>query len=231
MQLAAKAEQLIYHVYQDNALEQLDYETETDTAILGDGCYKVTWDAEEKRIRVTSPDVNGLYAWWKADDPSRVWRVASRYQLAKDEIARLYDRSINKKVAYLTELWTPQQFTLYLDNEIIDDKPNPYGFIPFIIFPNIRKPKQFWGVSDIPTLQEAQRELNRALTQLSRILEVSGNPIAVLSQSQYSVDVVSSGGENVDRDYLTWGRGRRAEFLKQCKKAGARLKTGTLFTD
>jgi hypothetical protein len=188
-QFAEKAEQLIYHVYQDNALEQLDYETETDAAILGDGCYKVTWDAEEKRIRVTSPDVNGLYAWWKADDPSRVWRVASRYQLAKDEIARLYNRTINKKNAYLTELWTAQQFTLYLDNEVIDNKPNPYGFIPFIIFPNLRKPKQFWGISDIPALQEAQRELNRALTQLSRILEVSGNPIAVLEGVESSEDI------------------------------------------
>ncbi len=33
-------------------------------------------------------------------------------------------------------------------------------------------------MSDIPALQVPQRELNRALTQLSRILEVSGNPIS-----------------------------------------------------
>jgi hypothetical protein len=168
-----RAEEVVYRVYQDNNLQELDYETEIDAAILGDGCYKVIWDAKEKRIRVTSPDVNGLYAWWLGDDISRVWRVASRYPLTRDEVEHLYGRTIQKKTALMTELWTATQFTLYLDDIIIDNKPNPYGFIPFIIFPNLRKPKQFWGISDVPPLQGSQRELNRALTQLSRILEVS----------------------------------------------------------
>ncbi len=188
-QTAARAEDVIYQVYQENNLQELDYETEVDAAILGDGCYKVTWDTQEKRVRITSPDVNGLYAWWLGDDLSKVWRIASRYQLTRDEVEQLHQRTIQKKTAMLTELWTDRQFDLYLDNELIDSKPNPYGFIPFVVFPNLRKPKHFWGTSDIPALREAQRELNRALTQLSRILEVSGNPIAVLEGVESSEDI------------------------------------------
>ena len=187
--VAKDAEQLLYQVYQDNNLQELDYETEVDAAVLGDGCYKVLWDPRDKRIRITSPDVHGLYAWWVGDDISRIWRVASRYQLSQDEIELLYARKLTKKTATITELWTDKQFTLYLDNEVLEDKPNPYGFIPFIIFPNLRQPKKFWGYSDIPALKEAQRELNRALTQLSRILEVSGNPIAVLEGVESSEDI------------------------------------------
>ena len=71
-QTAAAAERVIFDVYERNNLQQLDYETEVDAAILGDGCYKVTWDATEKRIRVTSTDVSGLYAWWLGDDLSKV---------------------------------------------------------------------------------------------------------------------------------------------------------------
>lgn len=186
---AHRAEQVIYQVYHDNNLQQLDYETEVDAAILGDGCYKVTWDTRERRIRITSPDVNGLYAWWLGDDLSRIWRVASRYTLTRDEVELLYQRKITKTSSAITELWTDDRFTLYLDNQPIEDKPNPYGFIPFVIFPNLRQPKQFWGISDIPPLQEAQRELNRALTQLSRILEVSGNPIAVLEGVESAEDI------------------------------------------
>lgn len=171
---AQEAEAVIYQVYAQNNLQELDYETEVDAAILGDGCFKVTWDALEKRIRVTSPDVHGIYAWWLGDDLSKVWRVASRYPLTADELDQLYKRKTDKKSVTITELWTDKQFTLYQDNESIEDKPNPYGFIPFVIFPNVRQPKQFWGTSDIPQLQQAQRELNRALSQLSRILEVSG---------------------------------------------------------
>jgi hypothetical protein len=226
--IARQAEQVIYDVYQSNNLQGLDYETEIDTAILGDGCYKVTWDAVEKRIRVTSPDVNGLYAWWLGDDLSKVWRIASRYQLTKDELELLYPSSTgrtktDKKAVTITEVWTAKEFSLFLDNDILETKPNPYGFIPFVIFPNVRQPKHFWGTSDIPPLRQAQRELNRALSQLSRILEVSGNPIAVLEgvesaeeikvapgqvwtipeeSKAYLLDLLAGGGIRLHVDYI-----------------------------
>ena len=73
-----RAEALLQRVRDENGLDALDYETEVDCAVLGDGCYKVTWDADAGRIRVTAPSVAGLYAWWHGDDPSHVWRVASR---------------------------------------------------------------------------------------------------------------------------------------------------------
>jgi hypothetical protein len=184
-----RAEQLLRQVYEQNNLQQLDYETEIDTAILGDGCYKVIWDPDEKHIRITAPDVSGIYAWWLGDDISRVWRVASRYTLTQDEIGIIYGQPIEKKQAAITEVWTTKTFDLFLDNDLIESKPNPYGFIPFIIFPNVREPKKFWGTSDIPGIIQPQRELNRALSQLSRILELSGNPIAVLENVASAEDI------------------------------------------
>jgi len=189
--IAHEAEAVIYQAYQQNNLEELDYETEIDAAILGDSCYKITWDIAEKRIRITTPDMNGIYAWWLGDDLSKVWRIASRYQLSADELDMLYQKSppYGKKQVTITELWTDTTFELFMDADVIESKPNPYGFIPFVLFPNLRQPKSFWGQSDIPPLMEAQRELNRSLTQLSRILEVSGNPIAVLEGVESAEDI------------------------------------------
>jgi hypothetical protein len=186
---ATRAEQLLRQAYEQNNLQQLDWETEIDAAVLGDACYKVTWDAEERRVRVTAPDPSGIFAWWLGDDAARVWRIASRYTLTQEELAILYGRSIEKKQATITELWTAKTLDLYLDNDLIESKPNPYGFIPFVIFPNLREPKKFWGTSDIPSLIQPQRELNRALSQLSRILELSGNPIAVLENVGSAEDI------------------------------------------
>ena len=186
---ARRAEQILRQVYEENKLQQLDWETETDAAVLGDGCYKVTWDAEEKRFRISAPDISGIFAWWLGDDISRVWRVASRYTLTQDEVQLLYGRAIEKKQATITELWTAKAFDLFLDSDPIETKPNPYGFIPFVIFPNLREPKKFWGESDVPVLMQPQRELNRALSQLSRILELSGNPIAVLENIASAEDI------------------------------------------
>jgi hypothetical protein len=191
---ARRAEAAIYKAYADNHLEQLDLETEIDCAVMGDACYKVTWDAAAERVRVTAPDVQGIYAWSAGDDISRVWRVASRYKLTAEEIGILYGVKAAGKTAVITEVWTDSDFELYLDNAPLEAKPNPYGFIPFIIFPNLREPKKFWGVSDLPQIIESQRELNRAMSQLSRILELSGNPIAVLENVEESEDIAIKPG-------------------------------------
>ena len=79
---AKKAENVLDEVYEANNLEQLDFETEIDCAILGDACYKIIWDQETKNISITAPDIQGIYAWYPGDDTSRVWRIASKYSLA-----------------------------------------------------------------------------------------------------------------------------------------------------
>jgi len=186
---AQKTEAALYQVYQDNNLEQLDFETEIDCAILGDACYKVIWDQETKRVRITAPDIQGIHAWWLGDDTSKVWRVASKYSLSAEEAEFLYQVKPNSKTVTIVEVWTDREFELYLDKAPVEKKPNPYGFIPFIIYPNLREPKKFWGISDLTQIMEAQRELNRAMSQLSRILELSGNPIAVLENVEESEDI------------------------------------------
>ncbi|MFQ6122768.1 MAG: phage portal protein, partial [Dehalococcoidales bacterium] len=186
---AQKAEAALYRVYEDNNLEQLDLETEIDCAILGDACYKVIWDTTEKKVRVTAPDVQGIYAWWLGDDTCQIWRVASKYSLSAEETELLYQVKPKGKTATIVEIWTVRDFELYLDNALVGKKPNPYGFIPFIIYPNLREPKKFWGLSDLPQIMESQRELNRAMSQLSRILELSGNPIAVLENVEESENI------------------------------------------
>ena len=197
---ARQAEIALDQVADENNLSQLDFDTELDSAILGDGCYKVTWDAELGRVRITAPDVQGVYAWWSGDDLNRLWKVASRYVLTHEEVEALYGadalqqsgkkpRSGNAGQCAVTEVWTAEVLQIWLDNILVLSKPNPYGFIPFVIYPNLREPKRFWGVSDLAPLLEPARELNRAMTQLSSILELSGNPIAVLENVEDAQDI------------------------------------------
>jgi len=193
-QRARRTEETLYEVYETNNLAQLDFDTELDTAILGDGCFKVTWDNEEQRIRVSAPDVTGLFAWWVGDDVTRIWRVASRYQLSADEAESLYGVKNGRTESTVVEAWTADGFELWVDNILLEQKPNPYGFIPFVIYPNLREPKRFWGVSDIAAVKEPARELNRALSQLSTILELSGNPIAVLENVEEAEDIAVQPG-------------------------------------
>ncbi len=197
-----RAEKALAAIYESNNLAQLDFDNEIDVSVLGDGAYKVTWDPLERLVRVSAPDVQGLFAWWAGDDLARVWRVASRYTLSDDEARRAYgsaasngQRATGRRSVFdrgshtVVEVWTATTFELWLDSSQVDSRANPYGFIPFVIYPNLREPKQFWGVSDVEAVRESVRELNRALSQLSMILELSGNPIAVLENVTEAQDI------------------------------------------
>ena len=193
---ARATEQALRDVYEGNALDQLDFDNEIDCSVLGDAAYKVTWDPGEKRVRITAPDVQGLFAWPLGDDPSRLWRVASRYTLTHDEAEMLFGAlpRPRKTEHTVVEVWTDADFTVWVDGGLLEERPNPYGFIPFVLYPNIREPKQFWGLSDIEAMKEPLRELNRVMSQLSMILELSGNPIAVLENVTEAQDIAVQPG-------------------------------------
>lgn len=215
---ARKAEDALQKAYDDNHLALLDFDTEVDCSILGDAAYKVMWDPDGKRVRVTAPDVQGLFAWWRGDDISSLYRVASRYTLTGEQMEEIYNVTLQKDAVTIIEDWTAEIFTLWIDNAIHSTMANPYGFIPFIIYPNLREPKQFWGVSDLPVIMEPQRELNRAVSQLSRILELSGNPIAVLENIEESEDIAVAPG-------AVWNlpEGTKAYLLDLLKGGGVKL--------
>ena len=215
---ALAAEAALHKVYDENNLEQLDLETEIDCAILGDAAYKVIWDPETKMVRVTAPDIQGIYIWHAGDDMSRIWRLASRYNLDREAAAELYKVKPKGKSVGVVEVWTAGDFELWVDDVRIEKKPNLYGFIPFVIYPNIREPKKAWGVSDLVQIRETQCELNRAVSQLSRILELSGNPIAVLENVEESEDIAVNPGAvwNVPED-------AKAYLLDLLQGGGVRL--------
>ncbi|HSP54010.1 MAG TPA: phage portal protein, partial [Dehalococcoidia bacterium] len=137
----------------------------------------------------------GLFAWPLGDDPSRFWRVASRYTLTRDEAELSFGALPRRKAEHtIVEVWTDAAFEVWIDGALLEERPNPYGFIPFVIYPNVREPKQFWGVSDLEAMKEPLRELNRVMSQLSMILELSGNPIAVLENVTEAQDIAVQPG-------------------------------------
>ena len=214
---ARNAERALRAIESDNALAQLDYETEVDCAVLGDAAYKVTWDAANGTVHVTAPDVQGIFVWRHPADPARITAIASQFTPGPsgpgdDDPPRI-----------VTEYWTDAVFETWESDALVERMPNPYGFVPFVIFPNVREPKDPWGASDIPPLVEPVRELNRAFSQLSQILELSGNPIAVLEgvtgsqdiavqpgavwevperAKAYLLDLLHGGGVALHRDYI-----------------------------
>lgn len=183
------AETALDDLYAQHDQHAVDFQSAVDAAVLGDGAFKVTWDAARGAPRITPVDPAGLWAWWEADDPRRLTCVAQRYSLTPEDAARLFGRAGLERETparpdstrvTVVEEWTPQRLRVEVAGELVRDLENPYGWIPYVLFPNDARPHEFWGASDLEDLLDICRELNQRMTTLSRILQVSGYPITVL---------------------------------------------------
>ncbi len=193
-----------------NRLALVDYEVAVDAAVLGDGAFRLGWDADRAAVAVSPVDVQRLWAWWGPN--RRPTRVAELLSLPADA-----------SEPTVVQEWTELEVITYADGKPIAREPNPYGLMPYVIFPNERRPLEPWGESDLEDLKGPCRELNRRLSVVSQVLEVSGNPIVVLEnvrgseniqvepgalwelpeQSRaYLLDLLSGGGVRLHLEYI-----------------------------
>jgi hypothetical protein len=192
--LAHAAEAVLREATDANSLDRIDFDTEIDTAVLGDGAFKVAWNQADSRPIVTAPDVQGIFVWPMPHNLTDYWQVAHRYTLTADQALAAFGVKPTKPTATIVERWTDPELEIWLDNALVSTDPNPYGLIPFVIFPNSPVPKQFWGASDITPIRDVAQELNREVSVLSTIMELSGNPITVLAGVDEAQDIAIDAG-------------------------------------
>jgi hypothetical protein len=187
---ARRVEAFLQEVSDWNNLPMLDLEVAQEAGQIGDGAYTLRWDKEASMVRIARVDPAGLDARWRQDDlTSLVW-VCQQYWLMPVELTEAQrEKFVAGHPAEFAEYgplaareeWTEKRWTLTLAGVEIDGGVNPYGMVPYIIFPNLRKPGEFWGESDLVDLKTLQQELNMRISIFARILQVAGNPVAVIS--------------------------------------------------
>lgn len=205
--LARQCEEYLREVWHDNGLALLDFDAAVDAAVLGDGAFKVTLQPkgdtgpldlqldsgtnDTRRVVVAACDVLGIAAKWRGDDMRRLLSVTETWRTTRFEAEELFGAGAVAKLdlgrgvkddTLLTvrEYWDDARFEVVINNQTVREQANPYGFVPYIIFPNQRRPRQFWGESDLVDIMQLNSELNVRVSTLSQILQLSGNPILVL---------------------------------------------------
>lgn len=217
---AAAAEAALNNLAVSLDLHAVDFQTLVDASVLGDGAFKVTWDAAQRQPLVVSVDPSGLWAWSAPDNVRRLVRVMHRYTLTAEEAEALFQLGgvLQSGAVRVVEDWTDARLRVEVAGVVVRDEPNPYGWIPYLLFPNIGKPHEIWGESDLADLLDVCREINRRMTVISRILQVSGNPIVVLE------NVTGSQGIRADEGAI-WElpEDSKAYLLDMLQGGGVRL--------
>lgn len=176
------AERVLAQLTNELALDALDLELEIERSTIGDAAVKVTWDATANRPRVVSVDPATLSAEWSPDNPREARSIVQTYGLPGWALlAYGIDIKNDTQVVAVTERWTEQEWTISVSgHDYTRTRPNPFGWIPYVVLPNDPHPRRFWGRSDLIDIEDVAREFNREISILSQIMEVSGAPIAVL---------------------------------------------------
>src|SRR4051812_44850717 len=205
---ANRVEGLLAELLDELDADRLDFALAIDSAVLGDGAIKVTWDTVAGRPRLAAVDPATLTAWWSPDTPAEAYRFRQDYTLPGESITALDwaqpGALVSDRLYPVSEEWSRERWRVTVAGQTAHDGENPYGWLPYLVLPNNPSGAAFWGESDLPDLIDVCRELNGRLSTLSQVLDVSGAPIAVL--------------ENVDgSEGITVGPGAKWELPEGSK--------------
>jgi hypothetical protein len=224
---ANRVETLLGELLAELDADRLDFALAIDSAVLGDGAIKVTWDTNAKRPRLAAVDPATLLAWWSPDTPTEAYRYQQHYTLPGQTIVGLGWAKAGGLAADrlypVVEAWTAERWTVTVAGQTARDEANPYGWLPYLALPNNPSAAAFWGESDLVDLIDVARQMNVRLSVLADILDLSGWPIAVLENvdgsdgiavgpgakwelpegaKAYLLDLLQGGGVGLHIDYI-----------------------------
>jgi hypothetical protein len=226
--VANRAERALAETIARNGLTQLDIELCIAAAVRGDAAVKVSWNARDRRAVVAAVDPATLVVDVAPDDPHRIVEVIQCYGLRGSQISAVFDAAplhLDPRRRYqIVERWSDARWSVTVAGQPLRDEPNPYGWIPYVLLTNHPSLTGFWGESDLADLFDVCRELNRRMSVLSQVLELSGAPIAVLENVDgsegvnvgpgakwelpegsraYLLDLLGNGGVSLHIDYIS----------------------------
>jgi hypothetical protein len=91
-----------------------------------------------------------------------------------------------RQVMTYVELMTEDIIEEYINDELIDSRPNPIGEIAVAFCPNITVASSPWGLSDIQDIISLNREYNEKATEISDIINYHASPVTVITGAKAS---------------------------------------------
>lgn len=185
---------------QDNHKDSLLWEIGNQGSVSGDMFVKVAY--EEPYMSGVDPDgrpiqgvlqrfypgrvriipLNSSYCFpeWHPHDKSRLLRFKMKYRFwgTTPEGTR--------QVFTYTELITEGYIEEYINDQLVDARPNPLGTIPVATAPNIMVSGSPWGLSDISDITILNREYNEKATDVSDIVNYHAAPVTIMTGAKSS---------------------------------------------
>lgn len=185
---------------QDNQKETLLWEIGNQGSVSGDMFVKVAYEepwmsgVDENQVpipgvlqrfypgRVRIVPLNSSYCFpeWHPHDKTRLLRFKQKYRFWGTT------QEGTRQVFTYTELLTEGYIEEYINDQLVDARPNPLGTIPVAHAPNIMVSGSPWGLSDISDITILNREYNEKATDVSDIVNYHAAPVTIMTGAKSS---------------------------------------------
>lgn len=141
--------------------------------------YEEAWEDSIGRLhpgRVRVLPLNSAFCFpeFHPHDRTRLLRFKQKY--------RFWGTSLEgtRQVFTYTEILTDDIIEEYVNDELIDSRPNPLGMIPVVHIPNVPVSGSPWGLSDAQDIITLNRAYNEISTDIADIINYHAAPVTVI---------------------------------------------------
>ena len=126
------------------------------------------------RVRILPLNSSFAFPEFHPHDRERLIRFKLKY--------RFWGTSLEgtRQVYTYTEILTDDMIEEYINDELIDSRPNPLGVIPVVHIPNVRISGSPWGLSDCNDIISLNRTYNETATDVADIINYHAAPVTVI---------------------------------------------------
>lgn len=167
----------------DNDKERVLLEMAQTGGITGDCFVKIAYEEPWEdgigrfhpgRVRILPLNPAFAFPEFHPHDRTRLLRFKQKY--------RFWGTSLEgtRQVFTYTEILTDDIIEEYVNDELIDSRPNPLGMIPVVHIPNIPVSGSPWGLSDAHDIISVNRSYNEISTDIADIINYHAAPVTIV---------------------------------------------------
>ena len=126
------------------------------------------------RVRILPMNSSFCFPEFHPHDRTRLLRFKQKY--------RFWGTSLEgtRQVFTYTEILTDDMIEEYVNDELIDSRPNPLGIVPVVHIPNVPVSGSPWGLSDAHDIITINRAYNEISTDVADIINYHASPVTVI---------------------------------------------------
>ena len=126
------------------------------------------------RVRILPMNSSFCFPEFHPHDRTRLLRFKQKY--------RFWGTSLEgtRQVFTYTEILTDDTIEEYINDELIDSRPNPLGLVPVVHIPNVPVSGSPWGLADAHDIITINRAYNEISTDVADIINYHASPVTVI---------------------------------------------------